>query len=58
MDNHDKNFKGLITIMDRLEALLRTKGLPEGVPSTELEDLINSVEGLLETANELFEKVG
>ena len=58
METNDDNFQGFIAIFNRLEAALRHKGLPEKAPSAELEALINSLENLLETANELFNKVG
>jgi len=55
MENH---FLSFIELVDAQESSLRNKGLTNGAMLEDLESLINSVEALLETANELFDKVG
>lgn len=51
-------FEELESKLSNIEIILRHNGLPEDCTVNELENLIGSLETLLETANELFDKVG
>jgi hypothetical protein len=51
-------FEELEHRLDTLERELLQKGLPASCQATDLETLICSLEALLETANDLFDKVG
>lgn len=52
------HFQSLIALLDSQESSLLTKGLSFDTTPEDLESLLNSLDALLETANELFNKVG